>query len=88
MSSQSSSNPAAEEPVELRFGIRTAQIATGLVLIALLGALGFAALQNADARDREVAFLTRAESSTTQVFSNQRLATSLVSALDDWRQKP
>lgn len=85
MSSQSSSNPATDEPVELRFGIRTAQIATGLVLIALLGALGFAALQNADARDREVAFLTRAESSTTQVFSNQRLATALVSALDDWR---
>lgn len=84
MNTQSSSSPTSTEPAELRFGIRTAQIATGVILIALLGALGLAALRNADARDREVAFLARVEASTTQVFNSQRLATTLVSALDEW----
>ena len=88
MNAPTSSTPAVVDPAELRFGIRTAQIATGLILIALLGALGFAALRNADARDREVAFLARAEVSTTQVFNSQRQATTLVSALDDWKVSP
>ncbi len=84
MSSTSSSTP--RDTPQLKFGIRSAQIATAILLLTLLAALGFAAFRNADARDAEVAFLGRVEQATGPVFNTQRSAVSLLDAIDEWRE--
>ena len=50
----------------LGVGIRSTQVAAAVVVIALLAALGFSAFRNADARDRESAFLGRVEATAAK----------------------
>ena len=83
-----SSNTTDIQPSSsLRVGIRSTQIATGVVLVTLLAALGVAAVRNADARDREVSFIQQAEITTTELISAQRQAIVLVDSIDAWQKQ-
>ena len=73
------------DPETLQVGIRPAQIATSVLLVTLLAALGLAAFRNADARDRETAFLTTVENTASLVLLAQRDSVAFIDAIDDWR---
>ena len=86
MDSSSKALPVPElDPETLQVGIRPAQIATSVLLVTLLAALGLAAFRNADARDRETAFLTTVENTASLVLLAQRDSLAFIDAIDDWR---
>jgi diguanylate cyclase (GGDEF)-like protein len=66
--------PAEIDPLEndLKIGLKSSQIAVSIVLITVLAALGFSALRNAEARDRETAFLTQVEITTGFILDAQQ----------------
>ncbi|MEY3408034.1 MAG: hypothetical protein RL038_1095 [Actinomycetota bacterium] len=66
------SNPAQEATAnDLKVGLKASQIAVSMVLITVLAALGFAAFQNAEARDRETAYLSQVEVTTGLMLKAQ-----------------
>jgi diguanylate cyclase (GGDEF)-like protein len=77
------SNAAIElEESDLRVGLKSSQIAMSIVLITVLTALGFAALRNAEARDREAAFLTQVEIATGALLDAQQSVVILTDAIN------
>jgi len=73
-----------DAPASLKFGLRQTQIATGVLLLTLLAALGISAFMNASARDREVDYLQVVETTTSQLINTQRAAIVLVENIDGW----
>ena len=65
---------------KLGVGIRSTQVAAALVVIALLAALGLSAFRNADARDRESAFLGKVESTASKVIALQQQTNDMFDA--------
>jgi diguanylate cyclase (GGDEF)-like protein len=57
---------------DLKIGLKASQIAVSMILITVLAALGFSALRNAEARDRETAFLTQVEITTGFILDAQQ----------------
>ncbi|MEY4322685.1 MAG: hypothetical protein RL410_466 [Actinomycetota bacterium] len=72
-----------ENSNRLGVGIRSTQVAAAVVVIALLAALGFSAFRNADARDRESAFLGRVEATAAKLIALQQETIDAIDTADD-----
>lgn len=68
---------------DLKIGLKASQIAVSMVLITVLAALGFAAFQNAEARDRETTYLSQVEITTGLMLKAQEEVLSLADSVSE-----